>query len=109
MNTNDLPLSIAWFSTAMPDRRAIGDPENTTWGAFADVFWWRREGVKDGPNFVPARFALERDGRHVRRLKKNLIARTAIALDCETTKRPARSRPTSARSSSASILITGPP
>src|ERR1019366_8981841 len=31
-------------------------------------------------------FTLEPDGRHVRRLKRNLIARTAIALDCETNK-----------------------
>ena len=85
---NDLPLVVSWFPTAMPDgRRAIGDPERTTWRAFADVFWWRREGVKDGPNFVLAKFALERDGRHVRRLKENLLARTAIALDCETNKK----------------------
>ena len=53
----------------------------------AGVFWWRREGEKDGPNFVPPRFTLEPDGRHVRRLKRNLIARTAVALDCETNKK----------------------
>ena len=87
MNAHDLPLVVSWFPTAMPDGPAIGDPENTTWSAFADVFWWRREGVKDGPNFVLATFALERDGRHVRRLKENLLARTAIALDCETNKK----------------------
>lgn len=50
------------------------------------MFWWRREGPKDGPNFIPARFVLEPDGRHVRRLARNLIARTAVALDVETNK-----------------------
>ena len=84
---NDLPLVVSWFPTAKPDGPAIGDPERTTWRAFADVFWWRREGVKDGPNFVLAKFAPERDGRHVRRLKENLLARTAIALDCETNRK----------------------
>jgi hypothetical protein len=47
------------------------------------VFSWRREGEKDGPNFVPSRFKLEADGRQVRRLNRNLLARTAIALDIE--------------------------
>jgi hypothetical protein len=65
---------------------AYGDPERTTWGNFASVFWWRREGTKDGPGFVAARLTLEPDGRHVRRLGVNLAARTAIALDCETHK-----------------------
>ena len=86
MSANDLPLVVSWFPTAMPDGPAIGDPEHTTWGAFCGVFWWRREGDKDGPNFVPATFELEQDGRHVRRLKRNLLSRTAIALDCETNK-----------------------
>jgi hypothetical protein len=86
MSAGDMPLTVSWFPTAMPDGPAIGDPERTTWGPFCDVFWWRREGDKDGPNFVPARFGLEDDGRHVRRLKRNLLARTAIALDCETNK-----------------------
>jgi hypothetical protein len=83
----DLPLIISWFPTAFPEGPAIGDPERTTWGNFADVFWWRREGEKDGPNFVPARFIIEPDGRHVRRLTRNLLARTAIALDCETSRK----------------------
>lgn len=87
MNANDLHLTVAWFDRAILEKRpAIGDPERTTWGNFASVFWWRREGEKDGPNFVPARFTLEPDGRHVRRLKRNVLARTAIALDCETNK-----------------------
>jgi hypothetical protein len=46
----------------------------------------RRQGRKDGPNFVPATFKPEPDGR-VRRLKENLLARTAVALDCETNKK----------------------
>ena len=87
MNTDDVPLTISWFPTAIPDGPALGDPERTTWGQFCGVFWLRREGIKDGPNFVPARFSLEADGRHVRRLKTNLVARTAIALDLETNKK----------------------
>jgi hypothetical protein len=86
MNARDTPLIISWFSTAFPTGPAYGDPEHTTWGNFADVFWWRREGDKDGPNFVPARFNLEPDGRRVRRVGANLAARTAVALDCETHK-----------------------
>jgi hypothetical protein len=80
----DLPLVISWFSTGQPKGPAIGDIESTTWGDFAAVLsGYRREGKKDGPNFVAARFALEPDGRHVRRLGKNLITRTAVAIDCE--------------------------
>ncbi|HVC62386.1 MAG TPA: hypothetical protein VND19_18740 [Acetobacteraceae bacterium] len=82
-----IPLTVSWFPTALPTGPALGDPERTTWGEFASVFTWRREGQKDGPNFVPARFTLEPDGRHVRRLKRNLTARTAIALDVETNKK----------------------
>jgi len=86
--TASLPLIISWFPTAFPDgRAAYGDPERMTWGAFCGVFWWRREGEKDGPCFAPATFALELDGRHVRRLKRNLLVRTAVALDCETNKK----------------------
>ena len=98
MTADDLPLVVSWFSTAMPDGPALGDPEHTTWSAFSGVFWWRREeGVKDGPNFIPARFALEpapgfvvwnpNPVPQVRRLKENLLARTAIALDCETNRK----------------------
>jgi hypothetical protein len=83
VSDDNLPLTISWFPTAFAEGPAIGDPEHTTWMNFAGVFWWRREGEKDGPNFVPARFCLEADGRHVRRLKRNLLARTAVALDIE--------------------------
>jgi hypothetical protein len=86
MNTSALPLIVAWFETAMPDGPAIGDPETTTWGDFASCFWYRREGEKDGPCFALARFQRESDGRHVRRVARNVLARTAIALDIETNK-----------------------
>jgi hypothetical protein len=74
---------VAWFPTAKPNGPAIGNPEATTWSAFAEVFWFRRQGTKDGPLFVPARFKMEPDGRHARRKTENVIARTAIAIDIE--------------------------
>jgi hypothetical protein len=83
IGADDTPLVISWFPTATPKGPALGDPEHTTWGEFCGVCWWRREGEKDGPNFVPARFKLEPDGRHVRRLKENVVSRTAVALDLE--------------------------
>jgi hypothetical protein len=92
--TTNLRLAICWFETAEPKGPAFGDPENTTWGAFTDVFSWRREGEKDGPNFVPARFTLESDGRQVRRLGRNVLTRTAIALDVETNKHTGEVPPT---------------
>jgi hypothetical protein len=78
---------ISWFPDAGgKGRPALGDPETMAWHDFCGVYWYRREGVKDGPGFVPARFIMEQDGRHVRRLKRNLLARTAVALDVETSK-----------------------
>ena len=68
-------------------QRAIGDVEHTTWGVLTEALRWRREGQKDGPGFVPSTFTLEPSGRHVRRLKANLRARSAIALDFETNKK----------------------
>ena len=85
-DTANLPLTISWFDTAAPNGPACGDPECMTWGEFCGVFRWRREGEKDGPNFVGARFMLESDGRRVRRKQKNLLARTLVALDCEINK-----------------------
>jgi hypothetical protein len=79
-------LTVAWFPSAVSQGPAIGDPETTTWDEFASVFTFRRIGEKDGPCFCAARFFLEPDGRHVRRLGRNLLSRTAIALDCETSK-----------------------
>ena len=93
MSADNLPLVISWFPTVRPDGPAIGDPEHTTWPAFLEVFWWRREGEKDGPCFVPAAFKLEPDGRHVRRKKENLLARTAIALDIEANKKTDEAAP----------------
>jgi len=80
-------MTISWFEAAVVrGRPALGVPERMTWDSFASVFWWRREGAKDGPSFATARFVPELDGRQVRRLKRNLLARTAVALDCETDK-----------------------
>jgi hypothetical protein len=84
--TDDLPLTVGWFETAVPDGPAYGDPETTTWGNFASIFEWRREGEKDGCNVVPSRFRLEPNGRRVRRKLDRVIARTAVALDVETSK-----------------------
>jgi hypothetical protein len=84
--TPDLPLHLSWFPTSMPTGPALGYPRDTTWGTFCDALHQRREGQKDGPNIVPARFRLEPDGKHVRRLGANLLARTAIVLDVETNK-----------------------
>jgi hypothetical protein len=87
-STKNLPLGISWFETAVSDGRpAYGDPEQTTWGEFTSIFQWRREGQKDGCGFVAARFKREPVGRQVRRLKANLLARTAVALDIETDKK----------------------
>jgi hypothetical protein len=86
MNADDTPIHLAWFPTAEPKGPAIGDPETTTWANFCSMLWFRREGPKDGPGFCAARFKLEDDGRHIRRLKTNLLARTAIAMDIEPNK-----------------------
>jgi hypothetical protein len=84
---NDVALTASWFpNQGVKGTPAYGDPETTTWSNFASVFWYRREGEKNGPNVVPARFVLEPDGRQVRRQIKNLAARTAIALDIENSK-----------------------
>ena len=79
-NANDLRFTISWFATGKPKGPAIGEPECTTWGRFAEALSTRREGEKDGPAFIPARFKFEPDGKHVRRLGANLIARTAVTL-----------------------------
>jgi hypothetical protein len=86
MSTDDLRLIVAWFDTAVPDGPAYGDPETTTWGNFASVFTWRRKGEKDGCNFVPSRFRLEPDGKHVRRKLDRVEARSVVVLDVEASK-----------------------
>jgi len=81
-----LSLTVASFTTAFPKGPAYGNLIDTTWPAFAKSLHLRREGDKDGVNFVPARFTPEPDGR-VRRLKETVRTRTAIVMDCETDKR----------------------
>jgi hypothetical protein len=82
---SDLPIHISWFPTAFPDGPAYGDPETTTWAELRSIIadYRREDDEKDGSNFIPARFQLELDGKRVRRLGRNLIARTAIAMDIE--------------------------
>jgi len=82
----DLCLIVCRFSTAFPDGPAFGTMERLAWHQFTDLLTRRREGKKDGPNVVFSRFKVEDDGR-VRRVKKNVEARTAIALDIETNKK----------------------
>ena len=82
----NIPLTVSRFDTAIAATGpAYGTTERTTWRTFTDQLQQRRQGDKDGPNFVPARFRPEPSGA-VRRLKENLLARTAIALDIETSK-----------------------
>ena len=58
------------------------------WVEFVSIFEHHRDWIeKEGPCFAPARFKLETDGRHVRRLGANVIARTAIFLDIEANKK----------------------
>jgi hypothetical protein len=90
MNADDTLITLAWFPTAMPDGPAYGDAEETVWSEFCGVLWLRRHGPKDdgvGRGFVGARLKLEDDGKHVRRQKKNVLARTLIVLDIETSKK----------------------
>jgi hypothetical protein len=87
LSADAVSLIVSLFPTAIPGGPAFGDPEAITWAAFTDVLCGRREGPKDGPLFCPARFQLEDDGRHVRRLARNVVARTLVALDVETNKK----------------------
>jgi hypothetical protein len=87
MNADALRITVAWFpDKGVKGKPALGGPETMTWGKFVSIFEHRREGEKDGPCFVPARFDRWLDGRQVRRLKTNLRRRTAVALDIETSK-----------------------
>jgi hypothetical protein len=115
MSVIGLSLVISWFSTSEPQGPATGDQVCTTWGEFCGIIqWYRREDdEKDGPNFIPARFRLESDGRHVRRLGKNLVARTAVAMDIEANKKTGEFPPdfaaavrTVRQSGSAGIVYT---
>jgi hypothetical protein len=86
-DVRDLSIHLSYFSVGKPKGPAFGDSRDTTWGRFCDALRKRRQGDKDGPNFIPARFTLEPDGKQVRRLKANVLARTAIVLDIETNAR----------------------
>lgn len=98
MSVNDgLRLTVAWFETAFPAKGcpALGDPEALEWREFCSIFTsWRREGEKDGCNVVPSRLKLEPNGRQVRRKLDRVIARTAVALDVETSKHTGETPPT---------------
>jgi hypothetical protein len=88
MSADSLLLTVAWFPWGEPPgeqkgKPALGEPETMTWANFAGVFWHRREGEKNGINVVPARFNPWQDGKMVRRIKADVIARTAIAIDIE--------------------------
>jgi len=89
LDASNILFSVAWFPTAIPQAKtpAYGDPERLTWGQFCEILSSRRVGPKDGPGFVPSRFDLDADGRRVRRKKINLVARTAVALDIEASKK----------------------
>lgn len=82
-------MHMGWFKTlTKSDGPAWGDAEDIDFRDFCDVLQHRREGEKDGCAFIPARFKPQhRTGRmRVRRLKTNLVSRTAIALDVELNK-----------------------
>ena len=93
--TDGLRLTVVWFETGIPSGPALGMPETLSWGKFWSIFERHEERLeKDGPCFVPARFKHEPDGRQVRRLGANVLARTAIALDLETNKKTGEVPPT---------------
>jgi hypothetical protein len=80
-----LSMTISRFPTAFPQGPAMGTTQRVAWDEFAELCCRRRTGGKDGDNFIPATFTPDPDGR-VRRLKANVLSRTAVALDCETNK-----------------------
>jgi RecA-family ATPase len=83
-NVRTLSFIVSEFPTAMPEaKEALGYMKETGWAALTGRLQSRREGPKDGPNLVFARFKLEPDSKRVRRLKVNVEARTAIALDVD--------------------------
>lgn len=82
---SNISFSVSWFTTASPGGPAYGTMASTTWPAFTARLRRRRQGKKDGPSFILATFRPEPDGQ-IRRLNKNLVMRTAIALDVETSK-----------------------
>ncbi len=96
--TDDTPISLAWFDRALIEGQpAIGVQTRTTWGNIAQtIARTRRErDFKDGPCFVPSRFApyYSGDDKHVRRQRKYVQARNLIALDIETSKKTGEAPP----------------
>ena len=79
----ELALTVSLFKTR---HTAYGVMQQMTWRAFTDLFRRRRQGDKTGKNFVLAEFQREPNGR-VHRIGANLMARTAIGLDIETSKK----------------------
>src|SRR5690242_14002908 len=86
---DNLHVHVAWFPNGgEKGKPALGIPETLPWSTMVSIIAGnRRIGDKDGPNFIPTRFKLEEDGRQVRRLGRNAVARTMVALDCEKDKR----------------------
>jgi hypothetical protein len=86
--SDNLSFTVCWSDTAFSDGPAYCDPECTIWSEFTSIIpAGRREGEKDGPNVIAARFALEPGRRQARRLKANVQARTMVVLDIETNKK----------------------
>jgi hypothetical protein len=85
---NAASIHLAWFETAYPTGPAIGTTETIAWSDFASIVCDnRRVGPKDTTCFSPTRFTLEPGTTcKVRRLGRNAIARSAIALDIEANK-----------------------
>ena len=81
-----LSFMVAWADTAFSKTDiALVTPARITWRTFTDVLAERREGVKDGPNFIGATFGAISQAQY-RRVKDNVVTRTAIAMDFETNK-----------------------
>ena len=74
--------TIALFSKL---RSSYGRQTTLSWRAFVALCGKRRQGEKDGPNFVPATFQPELNGQ-VHRLASNLVRRNVIVIDIETSK-----------------------
>jgi hypothetical protein len=78
----DEPICFSEYPTSRPKGPAFGIQRNLPWSEFVGRYGIRRQGDKDGLNFIPASFHLEPDGR-VRRQAKNLLKRTGVPLDLE--------------------------
>jgi hypothetical protein len=79
-------IPIGLFPTAFPRGPAIGLQGVPPWSQLVAHLHKRREGEKDGPGYVPCLFERETDGKHVHRKNRNVITRSAIAMDVEANK-----------------------